>query len=101
MCLNRQCSSLVLIRKGETFYCSKWGEYVWFDTCVGSYIAKKFLAALVIVVCVCIVYAGKNHRLLRALLKEGWVLSPNHIAHASRLFLLLASSGWILISETE
>lgn len=69
--------------------------------CVGSYIAKKFLGALVIVGCVCIVYAGKNFRLLRALLKEGWVLSSNKVeSHASRLFLLLASSRWILISET-
>ena len=65
------------------------------------HIAKKFLDALVIVGCVCIVYAGENFRLLRALLKEGWVLSPNQVeSHASRLFLLLARPRWILISET-
>lgn len=75
---------------------------MWFDTYVGSYIAKKFLGALIIVGCVCIVYAGKNFRLLRALLKEGWVLSPNQVAsHASRLFLLLASSRWILILRQD
>lgn len=75
---------------------------MWFDMYVGSYIAKKFLGALIIVGCVCIVYAGENFRLLRALLKEGWVLSPNQVeSHASRLFLLLASSRWILILRQD